>query len=778
MGNRTFCGPGAEQCVDHCTKVPKELRGEDVEPPCDPAGAVFTETLVGMSPLDQEALRFASLTNLAAIRWLLSMGANPRARDRNGTTMLHAACRSGSCSIVQELVINGLPLDMLDVAGWTPLHIAAMVGRYDICALLLEARARLESKNRHGKTPFDLCTDQGTKEVLEAAAVEEQGNAVSSKADIRHRGNGAVAANWLVARGDEYESEAALEPFFVPRLPVFHDIFHRKEIVQLGIHMLNRSPGHGLGFLVAAGVVHDHPTDLSSFVLRHGADPVRLGEFLGEDFSIAQTLRLAHIHCIELRGTGVVGALLKVFQRIRAPPELRKVDRLTSSIAQLWWKSHELEEWEEGAGSGKKSRRGGKPRHGSNGTPTAAGAAHRQEGSAVEPLSPDGLPGLEVEGHELRQSLTSVEGFRRLMFSTVLLCWNLRAAPGIFASMLNPRRLSLNDWVELNAGIEADGTHVPLHVQRGIYEKVLGSSIQQLLPDFCASSPPVFSEREQPMGLVMDPSSTSLSGWATIPQGGLERLDPAFFGAGVDLARCIVSETTGTPSDPLLGRPLSGPGVRRTSNRAGERVWLAISHTIFLFLSASPADPAPYAFIRLQDVVVRDADRTIGRLVLAGKPKSQSGRGAADGELKSPKDTRVRRAGSNGSGRSSPTPSFLPFGDPRLPLPLCFLVADGRFQPVEALWLELQFDSGEDVDRWAHEITTICESLEVQETASRAVERVARLTGPKRDSGPSLRFTEPQASKPPPAPPESSVWEMEEEEVPGSHASTQQHTKI
>jgi len=249
---------------------------------------------------------------------------------------------------------------------------------------------------------------------------------------------------------DEYESTC--EPFFVPRFPLFHDEAHRTEIVRLGMDMLNRSPGHGLAFLVATGAVHDHPTDLSAFVLKHGADPAQLGEFLGEDFSLAQTLRLAFIHSVDLKGTGVVSALVKAFRHIRAPPDLRKIDRLSSGIAHLWWRTHDEQEddpWEDGE----------KDDEGLDWTMFCEDPSH---------VPADTPESTESIGMELRRSFHSVEGFRRLMFSSVMLCWNLHAAPRIFPSAASPRRLSLSEWLDLNMGIEADGGNVPVHVQKGI----------------------------------------------------------------------------------------------------------------------------------------------------------------------------------------------------------------------------------------------------------------------------------------------------------------------
>lgn len=716
MGNRTICGGAAAQhCVDECTKLQLELDGRSrdaEEPECDPAGAVFNETLRGTSPLEQEALRFSSSSNLSAVRWLLSMGSSPQARDRNGTTMLHAACRSGSCSIVQELVRYGLPLDSVDAAGWTPLHIAVVMGRREVSLLLLRARAQLNVKNKRGKTPVMLCSDPGTKEVLDAFGNEGRGGSTKGLSRTNSIQGAAMGqspaqqplfhkehlngANSVLGSYDEYESTC--EPFFVPRFPLFHDEAHRAEIVRLGMDMLNRSPGHGLAFLVATGAVHDHPTDLSAFVLKHGADPAQLGEFLGEDFSLAQTLRLAFIHSVDLKGTGVVSALVKAFKHIHAPPDLRKIDRLTSGIAHLWWRTHDEsdDDWED-------EHRG--EEEGLDWTMFVEDPNH----------APVDIPeNAEACGMELRRSFHSVEGFRRLMFSTVMLCWNLHAAPRIFPSASSPKRLSRSEWLDLNMGIEADGGNVPVYVQKGIYQKINMGGTPQLLPDFSASSPPVSSERGDKNGVADE--TITVKGWASIPHGGLERLDPLLHtggGAG-GLAHCIFSETSSSPS---AGMP-NGPGlVQRTHTveGGGEAVWLTLQYSLFLFLWASPSEPAPYAFIRLQDAVLRDVDYTAQHLVLAGRPK-----GRAELE-KEAEDFAKRSSGEDGplDPHSQTASRPLPFGDPRLPLPLCFLLADGRFQPFEALWLEIQFNIDEDLETWARELGAACDGLDLQEMAKR-----------------------------------------------------------
>merc|ERR1712151_443937 len=52
-----------------------------------------------------------------------------------------------------------------------------------------------------------------------------------------------------------------------------------------------------------------------------------------------------------------------------------------------------------------------------------------------------------------------------------------------------------------------------------------------------------------------------------------------------------------------------------------------------------------------------------------------------------------------------------PFGEtPRLPLVLCFLLPDGRFQPFNALWLELMFKTDSELEQWERELQNACQA--------------------------------------------------------------------
>jgi len=214
---------------------------------------------------------------------------------------------------------------------------------------------------------------------------------------------------------------------------------------------------------------------------------------------------------------------------------------------------------------------------------------------------------------------------------------------------------------------------------------------------------------------------------------------------------------------PTAGPSVAAAGVvqpaREMTDAAGEAVWLTLRYGLFLFLSKSPTEPAPYAFIRLQDAVLRDVDYGAQHLVLAGRPK---------GHIEANRENCTGRENTGPGAKMSSldvvgTAKHSPFGDPRLPLPICFLLADGRFQPFEALWLEIQFGSDEELETWARELGAACDCLDLQEKEQQA-SNGAKLAGPK-GRGPARAPTAPMAGTPPPSPP------MLEEDQEGSSSS-------
>lgn len=676
MGNRTvaFCSGSV------CAKVAPQAGGEhelcDDAGGCDPAGAVFQETLEDLNEVDRLLLSYASSANLAVVRWLFILGANMDACDSNGTTCLHTACRSGSLAVVREFIGRGLPLDTADVAGWTALHVALFMGRRQVAMLLMRAGAELAARNTKGITPASLCSDVWLREAIASCA--------------EHRRRYSDSAAWYFARekelGEDEQASSRLhfEPFFVPRAPVLQDAAGPVALSNLGVEIFNQRPGQGLAFLVATGCVRDYPVELSGFLAENRVS-AQVGEFLGEDFSLSQTLRLEYINAVRLVGTGVISCLAKVFQQFQIPSDLHKIDRLVEGAAQIWWRQHDqLKAMEI--------------------VPPPAGAAEGDESQ-------------EVAGIQLMDLLPDYDVLHQLMLSAVLLHWNL------YAPLPPSRRISLSQFLELNAGIvesgnardQGNGQYTLRHVQQRIYGAVSRCFFPQL--QIWLNRPAGAGGRSGSMAApareaVSDAQEGALDGWGLLDGNSLPSL------AGLNSTtftyrhiRSILSETTSTTlslvspatsrssrpgPEPPQARTGSGPrrpvpctarpalascqGLGKSGNRT-DQAWLSLRHGL-LFLAPKPHNWAPYAFVHLRGACVQEVDQTTVSLVLAMRP--------------APLVSAV--AGSLHGGSEPDEPQ----------MQLVFLLPDGRWQVLDMPSLEVQFPDMQQLSNWKRCLEAHC----------------------------------------------------------------------
>jgi len=421
------------------------------------------------------------------------------------------------------------------------------------------------------------------------------------------------------------------EPFFVPRDAVLHEPMHREELQKLGVEIFNRSPGHGLAFLIAAGGVRDYPVEVNSFLVRIGAEPTQLGEFLGEDFPIAQTLRLEFLNSLPLLGTGVVAALETAFHEMAVPSGWVKADRLTRGVAHFWWRQHE-EELQE-------SQEGGL--------------------DVLRNLQCVGTRG-ELAGLELQRLLLGSESLHRLMFSALMLHQWIKKG----------QRMTLSEWVQLNTGIEGNGNDVPMHVQRGIYQVISEGNIS-------------LSGRPVPALPQMVPTAEA---WAYVHYSGRAQItsgsDPAAWpdasprllaaqGGTTSAGRSTPFPDTGESQDAkLAGSPLDGG-----PNGKGEATWLSLHPSLLLLSSGATADAPPYAFVSLRHAVLKETNADTRRILLRS--------------------------------RADPTWPPLASGEEDW-LELCLLLGDGRFQPLEAPYLELQMVADHDFQIWSTHLGELC----------------------------------------------------------------------
>lgn len=87
----------------------------------------------------QTALMVAAAAgNLRLIKLLLSRGAEPSAKDKEGETMLHYACKGSDISsvFVMELLDHGCPMEVKDKSGLRPELTAYKYGHFDVAAAI------------------------------------------------------------------------------------------------------------------------------------------------------------------------------------------------------------------------------------------------------------------------------------------------------------------------------------------------------------------------------------------------------------------------------------------------------------------------------------------------------------------------------------------------------------------------------------------------------------------------------------------------------------------
>ena len=119
-----------------------------------------TRTEPGLTPLSIAA-RAGRLDN---VRLLLKSGADPKARTRDGETLLHRAIPGGA-EMVRLFLDLGVDVNQADARLSTPLHEA---DKPEVIALLLSAGADVHAKEVNwGATPFHRAAERGVEQVQE-----------------------------------------------------------------------------------------------------------------------------------------------------------------------------------------------------------------------------------------------------------------------------------------------------------------------------------------------------------------------------------------------------------------------------------------------------------------------------------------------------------------------------------------------------------------------------------------------------------------------------------
>jgi len=109
------------------------------------------------------------------------------ANDTSGAyreAVLFAAVREGHSSVVELLLAHGAKLDVQDMRGTPPLHVAAHAGHIDVLEVLLGKGANANQRGAHGELALHWAAAKGYVEITQVLI--SAGSEVNTKTD-KHR---------------------------------------------------------------------------------------------------------------------------------------------------------------------------------------------------------------------------------------------------------------------------------------------------------------------------------------------------------------------------------------------------------------------------------------------------------------------------------------------------------------------------------------------------------------------------------------------------------------
>jgi ankyrin repeat protein len=125
--------------------------------------------------------------DLVVVRLLMEKGANPSVKTKDGSTPLMVAAglgarrggdeevteaegRADPIEAIKLFLQAGADINATNIAGNTAMHYAAQTGANRIVELLADRGAKLDVKNKDGKTPLDLALAPGPRQMYDKEA--------------------------------------------------------------------------------------------------------------------------------------------------------------------------------------------------------------------------------------------------------------------------------------------------------------------------------------------------------------------------------------------------------------------------------------------------------------------------------------------------------------------------------------------------------------------------------------------------------------------------------
>lgn len=128
------------------------------------ACALFASAILASPSLDEAVYK----DDLAAVKRLLSGGADAKATNRYGIAPLLAACGNGNSEIVSLLLAAGAEANTTGPGGETALMTAARTGKIQPVKDLLKRGADVNAKERHGQTAVMWAAAEGHTEIVKS----------------------------------------------------------------------------------------------------------------------------------------------------------------------------------------------------------------------------------------------------------------------------------------------------------------------------------------------------------------------------------------------------------------------------------------------------------------------------------------------------------------------------------------------------------------------------------------------------------------------------------
>lgn len=170
--SRHSCGRPLQHCCAHAGRDESKrgaafllLRlGANPSLPTKPWRSNLERVIEGNAPDLYDALLHHPLTNLGD-------------QDEQNQTLLHILIQTATIERISEVVdvMHDVDINIQDINGYTPLHLATTAGRTEVVRKLLTVPGvRLDLADRQGRTPFTLATYWGLKDVALALIEHSQ----------------------------------------------------------------------------------------------------------------------------------------------------------------------------------------------------------------------------------------------------------------------------------------------------------------------------------------------------------------------------------------------------------------------------------------------------------------------------------------------------------------------------------------------------------------------------------------------------------------------------